>query len=760
MIRKGIHIISTFYLLLSMQLTHAQERPKIGLALSGGGAKGLAHIGVLKVIEQAGLQVDYIVGTSMGAVVGMLYAAGYSADSIEKIARWEKWDDLLSNKIDLPRIAIEEKAEFEKYIAEFPYYNKSLHIPGGVIEGQEMENELSRLATPIYHIKQFNQLPRPYKCVATSALNGKVVLLESGNIAEAVRASMSIPSLFTPVKVNDDLLVDGGLVRNFPVNYLKQMGADIFIGVNLSQNTTESQLNNIFNMLSQIMFLGDLDDTEKQKKLCDILIEPDLNGYGPSSFNSTDSLIKRGYEAALKQLDTLRALANNLNKTYGMPKTIAVQEVDSVFITKIEVIGLKKLEPSLLKGKMGLKENHWVNPNIIPERISYAFGTRYFTKISYELILDSRGTKLQLKAKENNLNYFKFAINYNSFTKASLFLNFTSRDLLFKNSRLLISTAISDFFRFKTEYFKYTGPSRNFGINIAFHYDRNDFPLYQTFIRKALYKRNYTCVDARIQRTVGLSAFIAAGVKHERSALAYDILSNEFPFDGSNVQNMAYLLWQRNSLNRNYFPSKGSRTFVEAGFVFDIYYDINRYLRDSASGNINQVAFDNGNYNRNIDKEYFLTRWYAEHYFSLTDKLTLLNHHFAGSMFNLKGKSVVNDFNTFLIGGLYNNFRLQVPFTGFMDYEVLTNNYLGTLLGFQYEIRKNIFLTAKGNILNYSGNIENYIDKKQWSDNNNYLLGYGFTAGYLSFLGPLEFTFMRDETNHTFNFYVNMGYLF
>ncbi len=760
MIRKGIHIIYTLCLLLSMQLSHAQQRPKIGLALSGGGAKGLAHIGVLKVIEQAGIHVDYIVGTSMGAVVGMLYAAGYSADSIEKIARWEKWDDLLSNKIDLPRIAIEEKAEFEKYIAEFPVYDKSIHFPGGLIEGQEMENELSRLATPVYHIKDFNQLPRPYKCVATSALNGKVVVIETGNLAEAVRSSMSIPSLFTPVKVDGDLLVDGGLVRNFPVNYLKQMGADILIGVNLSQNSTEDQLNNMFNMLSQIMFLGDLDDTEKQKKICDILIEPDLTGYGPSSFNNTDTLIKRGYEAALKQLDTLRTLANALNKQYGPAKVVQLPVVDSVYISSIEVSGLTKVQPSLIKGKMGIKENTWVNPNKIPERISYAFGTRYFTKISYELLPDKTGVKLKLKARENHLNHFKFAINYNTFTKASLFLNFTSRDLFIKNSRLLVSVAISDVFRFKTEYFKYTGPARNFGINLALHYDRNDFPLYQSFIRKALYKRNYTCLDARFQRTVGINAFIGAGIKYERSGLQYDILSNEFPFDGTNSQNLAYLMWHRNSLNRNYFPSRGSRTFVEGGYVFNVSYNINRYQRDSASGSINNTDFDNAAYNRSIDKEYFMVKWHAEYYFSLTNKLTLLNHHFAGSMFNLKGKSVVNDFNNFLLGGLYNNFRLQVPFTGFMDYEVLTNNYLGTLIGLQYELRKNVFVTTKGNILNYSGYIENYIDKKQWSANSNYLIGYGVTAGYLSFMGPLELTLMRDETNQTINFYVNMGYLF
>ncbi len=749
-----------FLLLVAFSVNAQKTRPRIGLALSGGGAKGLAHIGVLKVIEQAGVPIDYIVGTSMGAVVGMLYAAGYSADSIEKIAQSELWDDLLSNKIVLPTIAIEEKAEFEKYIAEFPFYQKSLHFPGGVIEGQELENELTRLSTPVYDIKDFSKFPRPFKCVSTNVLNGKVVVLETGNIAEAVRSSMAIPSLFTPVKINGELLVDGGLVRNFPVNYLNQMGADILIGVNLSQNTTEDQLNNIFNILSQVIFLGDIDDTEKQKKICDILIEPDLTGFGPGNFNTPDSLIKRGYDAAIKQLDTLEHLGLFLKNEYGPVKTIELRHVDSVFVESIEVIGLDKAQPSLIKGKIGIKEKTYINPNDIPSCITQAFGTRYFTKISYELIPQGKGVKLLLKAKENHLNHFKFAINYNSFSKASLILNFTSRDLLIKNSRWLTSIALSDFFRFKTEYFKYLGPQRNFGLNLGIHFDRNDFPLYDAFTRTALYRRNYLALDGRIQRTVGSSAFASVGFKSELSTLGYDILSTNFPYDGTNHQYTAYFLFYKNSLNKTHFPTSGTRTSMEAGYVFDVSYDISQYNRDSLSGNISRVSFDNNAYNKSIDKEYFLFRLYAEHFIPVSSRLTLINCNFAGSMFNLKGSAVANTFNQFQIGGLYPNFRFQVPFSGFMDYELRTNNFAGTQLGAQYEVRKSIFLTGKINLLNYNNRIEDFLKEKEWLKESNYLLGYGLTAGYLSFLGPLEVTIMRNETSNVMNFYVNMGFLF
>lgn len=738
----------------------AQQRPRIGLALSGGGAKGLAHIGVLKVIEQSGIPIDYIVGTSMGAVVGVLYAAGYSADSIAKIALWENWDDLLSNKIILPRIAIEEKGEFEKYIAEFPFYKKSLHLPVGVIEGQELENELTRLTTPVYDKKDFSQFPRPFKCVATNVLNGQVVLIENGNIAEAVRASMSLPSLFTPVKINGQLLVDGGLVRNFPANHLKPMGADIIIGVNLSQSTSEEELNNLFNMLTQVIFLGDIDDTEKQKKICNILIEPDLSGYGPASFNATDTLIKRGYDAAIKQLDTLVQLGLYLKKNYEPILPVTLNSVDSVYIESIEVTGLDKAQPSLIKGKTGIKEKTYINPNTIPASITKAFGTRYFTKISYELIPQTKGVKLRMKAKENHLNHFKFAINYNTLTKASLILNFTSRDLFIKNSRWLTSVSISDFFRFKTEYFKYLGPERNFGLNLGVHFDRTNFPIYDAFARTALYRRNYLAVDARLQRTIGANAFGGIGLKSEYSSLKYDILSSSIPYDGSTHQYEAYFLYHRNSLNRTHFPTSGTRSTIEAGYFFNVTYDINAYQRDSVSGDISTIPFDNKTFNQSIDREYFLFRIYAEHYYSLSSKLTLINSNFVGSMFNLKGSAVANTFNQFQIGGLYPNFRLQVPFSGFLDYEIRTNNFVGTQLGLQYEVRKNIFVTGRGNLINYNDKVESFIKKDEWIQETNYLLGYGLTAGYLSFLGPIELTIMRNETANLMNFYVNMGFLF
>src|SRR5574343_368035 len=204
---------------LHAQQLQAKNRPKVGLALSGGGAKGLSHIGALMVLEKAGIRVDYIVGTSMGAVIGALYSMGYSADTIAQIARTEDWDYMLAGKPGLRQISIEEKADFGRYLLEIPIVEKRLKFPRGLIDGQELSVELSRLTFPVYGIKNFTRLPIPFKCIATDITNGEIVVLDSGNLAEAVRASMAIPSIFTPVKYQNRLLVDGGIVRNFPVEH-------------------------------------------------------------------------------------------------------------------------------------------------------------------------------------------------------------------------------------------------------------------------------------------------------------------------------------------------------------------------------------------------------------------------------------------------------------------------------------------------------------------------------------------------------------
>ena len=269
--RKTLPLLPLLLLLLSPWAAAGQTpapRPRIGLTLSGGGARGLAHIGLLKALDSARVKVDYVTGTSMGAVVGSLYAAGYSGAEIERVAGQLDWDALLTNAAQLRTITLPEKDDFGRYLVELPFVKGKFQFSSGVIESEELWLKLSELLFPYYRTKNFSQFERAFRCVATDVISGEPVVLREGEIVAAIRASMAIPSFFTPVLYNGRRLVDGGIVRNFPVSEVKAMGANVIIGSNVSAGAyTDANLRNPIDVLLQISSFKDNADFIKQKQL-------------------------------------------------------------------------------------------------------------------------------------------------------------------------------------------------------------------------------------------------------------------------------------------------------------------------------------------------------------------------------------------------------------------------------------------------------------------------------------------------------------
>jgi len=281
-------ILATFFLALLTLNTLTAQRPKVGLVLSGGGAKGISHIGILQAIDSAGLKIDYLTGTSMGSIIGGLYAIGYSGKDIERISNTLNWDVILSNKPNFSQISIDEKDEYGKYSIELGLKDFKPQIGTGLIESQTLWLTLSELFMPVYDIKDFSKFNIPFKCIATDLSDGKAVVLSEGEIVTAVRSSMAIPSVFTAIEMDSTKLVDGGIIRNFPVTDIKKMGADIVIGVNLFKGLPDiSKLNDVLDVFYQITQYRDAEDLVKEKKLCDLIIEPPVEQYSAGSFDAT-----------------------------------------------------------------------------------------------------------------------------------------------------------------------------------------------------------------------------------------------------------------------------------------------------------------------------------------------------------------------------------------------------------------------------------------------------------------------------------------
>jgi len=304
-------LFSIFYFLFS-QNTYSQDsikRPKIGLVLTGGGAKGFAHIGVLKVLEKAGVKIDYIGGTSMGAVVGGLYATGYSATQIDSIFHDTNFNELLKDYTPRVNKSFYEKRNDELYAITLPFKKLSIGVPIALSKGLYNYNLLHKLTHPVRHIRDFNQLPIPFLCIATDIETGEQQLLNSGSLPQALLASSAFPSLFSPVEINGKLLIDGGVSNNYPIDEVRKMGADIIIGVDVQDGLkTRDFLKEATQILLQISNLQMIKGMQDKISKTDIYIKPDISRYSVISFDEQNEIIKKGEDAALKVVDKLNKI--------------------------------------------------------------------------------------------------------------------------------------------------------------------------------------------------------------------------------------------------------------------------------------------------------------------------------------------------------------------------------------------------------------------------------------------------------------------
>lgn len=289
-----------------------QPYPRIGLVLSGGGALGLAHVGVLKVLEEYGVPVHAVAGTSMGAIVGGTYAAGYSAAEVEQLVLTTDWVGLLDDRPPRRDIPYRRKVDDFRYLTrlELGFNHGRFQAPRGLIAGQQFGFELQKILLHTAGIESFDELPIPFRAVAADIENGDMVVLNHGSLAQAIRASMSVPGVFSPVEIDGRLLVDGGIVRNLPIDVMRAMGVDVVIAVDIAPPLDRrEQLDSMVEVTSQMVRMVIRANAEQQGYQADVLIRPDVTGFGSTDFDRAAELIPRGEAAARSLEPILRAFA-------------------------------------------------------------------------------------------------------------------------------------------------------------------------------------------------------------------------------------------------------------------------------------------------------------------------------------------------------------------------------------------------------------------------------------------------------------------
>lgn len=296
-----------------LTLKSQKNRPKVAVVLSGGGAKGVAHIGALKVIEEAGIPVDIVCGTSMGALVGALYSVGYSTEYLDSLVRSQDWAALLSDRTDPAYLTLRQREEQNTY-AIIRGLGGEQPQRGGLIRGRNLNMLLRRLCIDYLDSISFDSLPRPFACIATDIVTNREVVFHSGHLIQAMRASMAIPGVFTPVRIGDMVLLDGGLRNNYPADVARQMGADIVIGISVQDLMTRAEdINDVGAVMGQLISINSRNKFTDNIKLSDIFIHVDVSGYSAASFTnaSIDTLLLRGEAATRSLWDRLIALRNH-----------------------------------------------------------------------------------------------------------------------------------------------------------------------------------------------------------------------------------------------------------------------------------------------------------------------------------------------------------------------------------------------------------------------------------------------------------------
>ncbi len=721
--------------------TLVQKDIKIGLVLSGGGAKGFAHVGVLKVLEEAGVRIDYIGGTSMGAIIGALYASGYSAHELDSIVRAHDFNDLMQDRLPRDAKSIYQKENTEKYALSLPIINRTIGFPTALSKGQNVFNLLTKLTEQVSQVDDFSKLPIPFYCVATNLETGEQEILESGFLPEAVRASGAFPSLLDPVEIDGKLLTDGAVANNFPVEEMMAKEMDIIIGVDVQDKlSVKEELNSAPKILMQIVSFQMYDNLDIKRKVVDAYLHPDIEDYSVVSFDEVDEIIKKGVIVAEERLPYFKELASQQVKTdVVVERNTLAHSFKNLGTEDFIIKGLKNYTKRFVLGKLGIRKEKTITYEDFEKGLDVLAATNGFKSIQYKFLNNG---KVELKLKESEItNYLQIGAHFDDLFKTSALLNVTSKHILFKNDIFSADLILGDNVRYNIDYFIDNGFHWSYGINTR--HDRFE----KVILKGAFSGLEPTEIDTKVSTkyndfTTQLyvqSAFtntfalrLGIEAKYLR-VFTEDITNNQTiqNFYTNNVYVNAFAAIKIDTYDKNIFPKKGFYLDVSyKGYAFS--YNAN----GSREGEFNPFTQLKGNFG-------------FAHTFG--DKLTAHIISEVGFTIGENNDRVLN----FHLGG--NNENFINNFTSFYGYDVgdlSSEAYVKSALTLRYEFVKKNYLSFTANAARAEEDlIENGLF---FNTKTGYAVGYSLE----SFLGPVEIKYTwSPDTNQNIWFF-NIGYWF
>lgn len=587
-------IVASLFLCVLLTPLYAAERPKIGVVLSGGGAKGAAHVGVLKVLEEHHIPVDYIAGTSIGAYVAGMYALGYSATEVEAIMMGVDWDSGYSDTIPRNVLSYRDKKLRDRYNIplNIGYSEGEVKAPSGVLRGQTMSQLLRQSTDLVQQFGDFNALAIPYRAVATDLETSLPVVINHGSIVKAMQASATVPGALQPTQIDGKLLVDGGIANNMPVDVVKAMGADIIIAVDIgSPLVKKDKLDSTIAVLDQLSNFLTNASTEKQKQLLtdkDVLIRPAIDALSTTDFTIMPLALTLGKEAATNQLVKLQKLSVSEEQyaAYVEGKKAKGQVVMADVSHVIEDIvfdNQSKVSLNLLKETLELKPGQNITKDELNEAIKRIYALNKFERVDAEFVEGEEGRVLTVttRAKSWGPNYFQLGFNweddFSSDSAISFDMAYTMTDLTINGGEWRNEVKLGFERLFATEFYQPLNRDQEFYSRARYQYDVHNWDLYDNNNRAFVFDKKTHTVELGIGYNYVLQGVVELGLVAEKGVIINDAwLSQDFDFNSYG----AYLKVGYDSLDSISFPTSGNHITLNVYVRKENFDDVVEYQND------------------------------------------------------------------------------------------------------------------------------------------------------------------------------------
>ena len=616
-----------------------------------------------------------------------------------------------------------------------PFNNFRLGLPSGLSKGLYNFNLISRLTKHVSHVRDFDELPIPFLCVATDVETGEQILLDSGVLAQSIIASGAIPTLYNPVEINGRLFIDGGVVNNYPVEELKSRGIDFIIGVDVQDGLkNREQLKDVTVVLSQINNFSMIEKMDRKRSLTNIYIKPDIKGYSVVSFDNGSEIIKKGTEKAMTYINQLLPLVENNKRQVSK-----VFHKDSIYIGEITFNKLENYTRAYILGKLKIRNNTKISHAQLEKGISTLNATQNFSAITYSLEKTQKGERLTLNLSENRNNTFlKFGLHYDDLYKSGVLVNYTHKKIITKNDVVSLDVILGDNFRYNFDYYIDNGFYWSFGFNSKLNsFNRNistDFENGMILTNLGINSVNIDFTDvtnqAYVQTIFAQKFSFGAGLEFKYLKIESQTLQNTTPvFDKSDyLSAFGYLKYD--SFDQKYFPKKG----------WSFYGEMKSFLYSS-------------DYTRQFER-FSIAKAEAGIVFEPLKKLTIRSQSEVGFAI---GERTISFFD-FVLGGYgfvpANNFK---PFFGYDFLSLAGDSYAKQTASIDYVLYKKHHINFTGNFANVGNRIFEHTEG--WLKKPNYT-GYAIGYGMESIIGPLEIKHSwSPETGNHFTWF-SVGFWF